>query len=307
MDVVPFGPAHVRAAAAIHAARVRSLRESVRVLPPAFEDAEVVAGLLAGASGVAAVDGGRLVGFLTARHPVPRFRRTGRTGAYVPEWGHGVGHDDPDAVYRAMYAAVTPEWGRAGCDVHAVTVLATDRAATDAWFRMGFGMLLTDAVVTDRPNGAAPARTATSADAAALAALDREHVHHYALPPTSMVPPEPMDEPAWRVFLDAGRGVASIVDHDGGAAGFMRFSDEHGGAALSAADGGAFVDGAYVRHDQRGRGLAGALLAAGLDELDRRGVTHVAVDYETTNPQAAAFWPRWTTPVCRSLQRILER
>jgi ribosomal protein S18 acetylase RimI-like enzyme len=306
VDVVAFGPEHVRLAAAIHAARFRRLRGTVPALTATFEDEDTTADLLADMAGVAAVEHGHLVGYLTARGPIARFRGTDRTGAHVPEWGHGVIHDDPAPVYRSMYAAAATAWAGHGCEVHAVSILAGDRAATRTWFEMGFGMLLVDAVVTARPPVAAPARPAAPHDAGALAALDREHVLHYGLPPTSMVPPDPMDETTWRAFLGRGRFGASIVERHGEPVGFMRFTHDHGGASLTAADGGAFVDGAYVRPGLRGRGLASALLASGLDELAARGVVHVALDYESTNPAARAFWPRWSTAACVSLQRITE-
>lgn len=306
MDVVPFGPEHVRSAAACHAAAVRWQRELVPELPGALEEEDVVADLLDGAVGVAAVEAGRLVGYLTARRPIPRFRRTSRTAAFVPAWGHGVVHDDPEPVYRAMYRAASRDWAGAGCGVHAISVLDVDGDVTDVWFAMGFGELVVDAVVTDRPSTAAPARMATTDDAEGLARLDREHVLHYSLPPTSMIAPPAMDAAGWAAHLARDRYGASVVEQDGRIAGFMRFSDRHGGADLTRDAGGAFIDGAYVRPDLRGRGLASALLAAGLDALARRGVTRVALDHESVNPSAAAFWPRWSAPVCHSLQRILE-
>jgi hypothetical protein len=44
-----------------------------------------------------------------------------------------------------------------------------------------------------------------------------------------------------------------------------------------------------------------------MEALQRRGVQHVAIDHETTNPQALHFRPRHTNTVAVSLMRVLER
>jgi len=67
------------------------------------------------------------------------------------------------------------------------------------------------------------------------------------------------------------------------------------------------ITGAFVRAEQRGRGLAAALLRAALEDHRARGFHRCAVDFESFNPEAAAFWPRYFQPVCYSLMRIPER
>ena len=171
--------------------------EIVELGPEHGSAAAVLAGVgdgderLSAVHGVAAIEAGAVVGFLAAYAPIPRFRRTERTGAHVPEWGHGVRHADPALVYRAMYGATAKRWAALGCAVHTITILDDDRTALDSWFEMGFGMLLVDAVIdADAVLGPAPTggmvRRATPDDAEVLATLDTEHVTHYAEPPTSM-------------------------------------------------------------------------------------------------------------------------
>jgi len=50
-----------------------------------------------------------------------------------------------------------------------------------------------------------------------------------------------------------------------------------------------------------------ALLRAALEDHRARGFRRCAVDFESFNPEAAAFWPRFFQPVCYSLMRIPER
>ena len=291
--------------------------EIVELGPEHGSAAAVLAGVgdgderLSAVHGVAAIEAGAVVGFLAAYAPIPRFRRTERTGAHVPEWGHGVRHADPALVYRAMYGATAKRWAALGCAVHTITILDDDRTALDSWFEMGFGMLLVDAVIdADAVLGPAPTggmvRRATPDDAEVLATLDTEHVTHYAEPPTSMAPPAAWTTDEWRAFLEGGRYGAWIAELEGDAAGFIRFVDEHGGSDVTADPDGAFVDGLFVRPQCRGLGMARALVRGGTAALADAGVHHVALDYESINPTAAGFWPTCSTAVARSLMRIPE-
>jgi GNAT superfamily N-acetyltransferase len=57
----------------------------------------------------------------------------------------------------------------------------------------------------------------------------------------------------------------------------------------------------------RSHGVAAHLLGLALQDYARQGFTCCAVTFESFNPEAAAFWPRYFTPVCYSLFRVPER
>ncbi len=311
IEIVPFSSEHVGDAAALFSATVRSLREHLPALSATFADPTETERRLLGMQGFAAVEGGHLVGYLTSRFPIQRFRRTDRVGAYVPEWGHGVLHTDIAAVYTALHRHASRTWADAGCEVHAITLLENGPAAIDAWFRAGFGMLLVDAVRPMEPIDAPPPlgvtiRAATTADVAALAALDVEHCLHYAAPPVCMVPPAAYDESAWAAFLARPLNTAWLAENGEGQVGFVRFDREFDGSALTEDGNGVFITGAFVRPDHRRRGISAALLDAGLRHYAAAGLRSCALDFEAVNPDAAAFWPRYFTPVCASLMRIPE-
>jgi len=311
VDIVPFEAAHAPAAAHAFVTELRALRRRVPALSAAFQDHVAVTERLSHARGYAAVEDGRLVGYLTSSHPLARFRRTGRTGAYVPEWGHAVIHPNVAGVYNALHRQASRAWVADGCGVHAISILAHQPAVLDTWFRAGFGLAIVDAV---RPTSALGAvappgvrlRTATAGDAPDLADLDVEHVRHYAQPPMFMVSPPATAEEGWRRFLDTEGNVALLVEDGDGPFGFMRFTREFDGAAIMQDASGAFVSGAYVRPQRRQRGVAAALLDAGLQHLRQRGLRTCALDFESFNPEASAFWLRHFTPVCMSLMRIPE-
>ena len=67
------------------------------------------------------------------------------------------------------------------------------------------------------------------------------------------------------------------------------------------------ITGAYTRKPHRGLGLAPAMISAAMADYHAQGYARCAVDFESCNPEAAAFWPKYFTPVCFSLMRVPER
>jgi len=309
--ITPFEPAHIPAAARMFVASLESLRRRVPLLPPTLTDRDLVQERLARLRGFTAFEDGRLVGYLTSRYPIPSFRGADRVGAYSPEWAHGSLAAEHRAVDNALYRAAAAEWARAGCDVHAITLLAEDDAALRTWSWSGFGMAVVDAIRPTTPLGMpAPAhdmvRAASPADATALAALDREHVRHYTEAPVFMPPPEHLDAAAWADFVARPGNAVWLAEDVLGPYGFLRFDREFHGSSVIVSSTGVFISGAYVRPGHRGRGAASAMLDAALRRYAAEGITSCAVDFEAFNPEAATFWVRHFTPVCYSLMRVPE-
>ena len=312
VHVVPFERRHVADAAALFVTSFNALRRDVSGLSDAFADEAAVAARLADMAGFAALDAGRLVGYLTSWFPIASFRDTDRVGAYAPEWAYGVAGVDRVAVSRALYRAASSVWAAAGCDVHAISLLAGDAAIVDAWFWSGFGMGTVDAVRPMSPlDLRAPVgysvRRATAEDAPSLAAMQIEQHRHVTEPPVFMPLRTADDAGAWSTFLAKPGNTAWLAEDGSGPFGFVRFDREFGGADVAAAEEGIFISGAYVRESHRRRGVAAAILDAALRDYNDRRLTCCAVDFEAFNPEAAGFWMRHFTPVCYSLMRVPER
>jgi GNAT superfamily N-acetyltransferase len=309
--VVPFAADHVPAAARMFVDALDELRRRVPVLPGALADVDVVRRRLEPMRGYAALEGERLVGYLTAWFPLERFRGADRLAAYSPEWAHAGFGPRARAVANELYRAASMDWSDAGCDTHAITLLAGDAGAVDTWVWSGFGMGTVDGIRlveplgTPSPSGFA-VRMAMPADAAALASLDVEHQRHYSAPPVFMAPRQPRDAAAWARFLETPGNAAWLAADPDGPFGFMQFTREFNASAVVESPDGIFISGAYVPPRARGRGAGTALLDAGLRHYAAVGTTSCAVDFEAFNPEAAAFWPRHFTTVCMSLMRVPE-
>ncbi len=316
MEILPFHPDYLQAAGRLFSAGLARLRRSVPETPDTLLDSarvcDNIARITAANGGLMALEHGELAGYM-GWWLAEDFRGAGRKGAYVPEWAHAVRAEaDAARIYRALYREAAGRWTAEGCEVHALTLLADDHAAERAWFWNGFGLLVVDGVRPTGPLEAAPrtdltVRQATAADAAALTALDAEHVRHYVAPPVFMAPPAAEDAAAWEAFLARPRNNAWLALDGDTPTGFIRFAgSDYDGVELLSADTMIGINGAYVRPGYRGRHAAAATLDAGLRHYAALGFPACAVNFESFNPEAAGFWPRYFTPVCLSLMRMPE-
>jgi ribosomal protein S18 acetylase RimI-like enzyme len=197
--------------------------------------------------------------------------------------------------------------------VHALPLLASARAALEPWFWSGFGLLVVDALrplpapLGKRPPQGLTVRRAEVQDAALVQQIDAEHWEHYTRAPVFMTPHTPQSLQSYEEFLGGESNSVWLAFHGSELAGFMRFEGKSRGAADVVSDEKtAAITGAYLRPAQRGRGAAPALLEAALQHLAARGYQRCAVDFESLNPEAAAFWPKYFHAVCYSVMRIPE-
>lgn len=316
MEIMAVEKAWLPEMAALFVQNLRKLRLMIPLLPDRLENVGTVMAMLADLSercpGVVAVDSGKVIGYMLWL-VVDRFRNTERKGAYCPEWGHAAIEERKPQIYRAMYRAAATEWVKAGCQVHALTLLAHDHQAQDIWFWNGFGLVVVDALRELRPLDLAmpthfSIRQASLADVNALGTLEIEHAYHYTQAPTLMNAYEAQTASALTQFLsEPDNSIWVAMDHQT-YAGYMRFdaNSDDSVTIVSAPDTIANT-GAYVRVPYRGQRIAATLLSTALQHYHNLGYQRCSVDFESFNPEAAAFWPRYFNVVCFSLMRMPEK
>jgi GNAT superfamily N-acetyltransferase len=322
--IVPFDDTMLDAAGALLAARHRAHRVPLPALPERFEDAAVARRAVEAvwrephANGVAALAGGRMIGYLIGAWRVDDIR--GRT-AWVGMAGHAIAPETDSEVYRDCYAALAPGWVNVGCFAHHALVPATDLATRESWYALGFGQEQAHAI---RPITAADAdipavrgdvriRRAGPDDLAALRGLADIVGRHQARSPIfAALPPEMTNhwDEAWAELLADERAIVLIALRGGRAVGFTLCSPAHTrDDDLLTPDHCIELRLAAVRSEERGAGIGKLLAAPSFAAAHDAGYTGCITDWRVANLDASRFWPRrgFKPAYYRLARRIDER
>lgn len=314
MDIVPLREQHLEDAARLFAATYAQQRRAVPVLPErpnlVGEIASKLADLIAREPAAAAIEDGRLAGYLGG-FGIPEFKGT-RPGVVCPEWAHGAAGPNRAAVSHALYAALAQEWVATGKTTHAVVLMAHDREMHDAWFWHGFGMVCVDlaralaAVGGDRPAGLVVRRAAIG-DAPALAVLEKRLQQHLTASPVFLHGNEDEGVAGREAWLAEEGHAAWVAALDGEPVAFMQCEPASFGAAYTVSgDDNTAITGAYTRKDVRAQGIGAALLDEGLGWALEQGLARCSVDFEPQNAVGGRFWTRHFAQVCYSVLRKVD-
>lgn len=314
MEIKDLEKRHIEEAAALAAANYDEERQFVKALPR--EDRIPVPEALAGNGlGVAAFEGGRMVGFLCCVEPFENvFRATDVRGVFSPMGANGAVRENRGAIYAAMYQAAGAKWVRAGAVSHAVCLYAHDLELQRQFFSYGFGMRCVDAERPAEPIGWGPCpgytfEEVTGAGRGLIYPLHLAMYGHYRESPFFMNrTPETREE-----FLAGSKGEDArffAARHGGSICAYLQISHS-GETFIAAGDTYRHITGAYCLPEHRGRGVYQGLLDFAIDVLRSEGCTRLGVDYESINPAGRGFWRKYfaeyTYGVVRRVdERILD-
>ena len=298
-EILPFTADHLEGAAELLAARHRRHREAEPLLSARYEDPVVAReeigaafGLL-DASGSAAVDGSRVVGYLLG---APKNDSWGQN-IWVESSGHAV--EEPETA-RALYAVAATRWLAEGRNAHYALLPSHDTGLVQTWFRLAFGWQHTHAI--REPAAAGPVheglqvRQPTRDEIPVLARLDMVLTDHQALAPTfSSSPPDVYEERVadWEEDFDNPKFWNVVVEHDralvGSAVGCdLEVSSSHAGPARP--DSAAFLGFAAVLPEARGLGVGRALGEAVSQLALEKGYPSLVTDWRETNLLSSRAW-----------------
>jgi GNAT superfamily N-acetyltransferase len=304
LEVRPFEPSDLDAAAELLADRHRRHRLAEPGLDPAFDSPEAagpeISAALAteGAGAWAALRAGELVGYMVG---APKADATWGPNIWIESAGHAA--IEPEVI-RELYAVAAGAWVAAGRTNHHVLVPATDAALVDAWFRLDFGQQHVHAVREPPsrefaviPRSELIIRPAEREDIPVLAELEMVLPRHsQGSPVFSRLPLQPIEDaqselesdwgdPKWTIFVAEhdGRVIGSSVGCD------LTISSSH--TALMRPRHTGFLGGAAVFPDARGLGAGRALGEAVLAWSRDAGYDWAATDWRSTNLEAARTWP----------------
>ncbi len=308
MEIIDFTMDWVGQAAALAHADYEAERRQVPALPR-VDRLPDLAPFAENGLGAAALEEGRLVGFLAACAPFENaFGSTWARGTFSPAHAHGAAGERRGAIYQRLYQAAAAKWVARGVASHGIALYHHDEAALRAMFTYGFGQRCVDAVRGMEPIPAPPCPGYTfgeleEARAGEAEPLRRMLAAHMGQSPCFMkklpAPAEgegPASHRGERVFAawQGGRMAAVIACRRGG---------EHFAAA---APGVAHICCAFCLLQHRGRGVYQNLLNCLISTLGREGYTTLSVDYESINPAAQGFWGKYFQPYTAGVVRRVD-
>ena len=312
LKIIPFREEHLQDAARLVSDRYQRLREQVPDLPQRYSKVSSLVPLLQdilkpGIPGVAAIQGNRLVGFLTGWH-MPDFR--GKRSIYSPEWANAAVLDDSARIYEALYSRISGDWLAEKYSAHYLSIFPNDLQALQQWNWLGFGMFSVDALRALDPITTGEAgvqiRRAALQDVDRVMALQDELWEYMKSPPIFFLSKR-YDRKYYEEWLQDPEKVVWLACSQNEPLAFMRMGPADNDVCTIIVDEKTTsIYAAFTREPARRGGIATALLAHALEFAHDCGYERCAVSFEPMNPLGSRFWLRYFQPVCYSFLRNIN-
>lgn len=267
--------------------------------------------------GVAALEDGKLVGYLCAVSPFSNcFRSTDAVGVFSPLGANAAVSQNRAKIYAAMLQAAAARWTAAGASSHALCLYAQDAAAQRQGFFYGYGLRCMDAIQRLHPDHApdlfakvpAPCRCRRLPyqDFARAFSLQTQLDEHMAQSPTFIRRPSlTLDE--FRQAAKSQQAQYFLAETPAGEpVAYLRVSPLDGETFIRRQPGYIHIDGMYCLPAWRGTGTAAALLQYAAQDLYAQGYAWLGVDFESINPAGHGFWRKYFQIYTHSLTRRID-
>ncbi|MFO7618103.1 MAG: GNAT family N-acetyltransferase [Thermoplasmata archaeon] len=314
MKIDVLEQSHLEEACELFSASYRRQREFVPILDEATGTPGTVLSKLRDClkknPGVAAFDGGKLVGFMAGFY-IDEFLSPNR-GAYCSEWAHASADENAFEIYRVMYKEIGQRWVQDGGLTHAINCMEHACEAQKALIWSGFGGICFDAMRPVERIGMEPPEgirisLIRKKDIPAWLPMVEASARHLAESPSFIPHLESETSENLLHFLGQPGNLAWMAWKDDETIGYMQVTPVGSGAAWVVNGERKFaINGAYIRPEFRGNGIARSLLSAIMDWGVEQGCVRCSVDFEATNLEACHFWLKHFKPVCRSFVRRLD-
>jgi ribosomal protein S18 acetylase RimI-like enzyme len=304
---------HLDDAALLVSKRYRRLYEQEPHLPNSYAEVNNLLPLLrkilnASGTGVAAIRGVQLVGFLTGWQ-MPSFR--GRRSTYSPEWANAADMEDSPRIYEEMYSHLAGAWVADKYVAHYISLLPNDVNALMAWHWMGFGMISIDAI---RGLDSIPSYDENvQIRRAELQELEQvielhEALWQYAKGTPIFLLSEKKDRSYYEEWLRNPDKVTWLAYWKEEPVAFMRLGPADTDACTIIFDEKTTsIYSAFTKKKVRREGIATALLDHALKSARASGYERCAVNFEPMNLIGARFWLKYFNPICFSVVRHIDQ
>jgi len=260
--------------------------------------------------GVAAFDGGELIGFLCG-HGVweNAWGIQGLRNVFSPMHANGSIPENRAKIYARLYQAAGEKWARVGAASHGICLYAHDVESQAQFFRYGFGMRCIDAIRWMDEISMSSCDGYTFVELAPeelseIYPLHKLHVRGYIESPFFLLR-EPGDEAKYLEEAARNQSIYFASRYQGQTVAYI-LAELHGETLIKNTPGYLHCNGAYCLPEHRGRGISQVLLRLLVNKLKSKGYTRLGVDFESINPSGSGFWLKHFTAYTHSVVRRID-
>ena len=270
------------------------------------------------ALGVAALAGSRLLGFIACCNPWDGAFDSNARGTFTPVHAHGCVRENRARIYERMYQSMADKLVKQGVLYHGIALYAHDVEAITAYFHNGFGQRCSDAM---RRMELIPGITPTegivfeelpAGEARQVRKLRRQLKNHMGESCCFMCTSEEEFEVWVQKRENNGNRIFVAKEKKEGVEGeqlpfaFLEICDE-AETFVTELTTVKNICGAFCMPEYRGRQIYQNLINYAVEVLKTEGYQYLGVDYESFNPTAQHFWPKYFEPyTCSVVRRIDE-
>lgn len=308
MRILDFEMKHVEDARLIAFANYIEEREHVSILP-AVDSIPDLEQFASHGLGVAAIDEGRLVGFLGCYEPRENAFNSKANGVFSPIHAHGSVKENRSMIYKRMYQAAAEKWVKNNIAYHAVALYAHDFESINAMFTYGFGLRCVDAI---RPMEGLELQFCDGIHFGELAKEDVMEIRemrqmlseHMGNSPCFMHSTQE-EFVRWLARAEA-RNTRLFVAREGEKPiAFVEISSS-GENFITVDPSMCNICGAFCLPEYRGKNVYQNLLNFTILKLKAEGYKILGVDFESINATANAFWLKYFTAYTNSVIRRID-
>ena len=310
MHIVDFKAAHIEQAVQIAKRNYEAERRFVPALPP-VEQWPDLQPFTENSLGVAALDGGDVIGFLCGYGVWDNaWGIQGLRNVFSPMHANGTVPENRAKIYARLYQAAGEKWAHAGAASHGVSLYAHDAQGQAQFFRYGFGMRCIDAIRL-MDSIAAPLcegytfSELTSDDLAEVYPLDKLHVRGYIESPFFMFREPVGNEAEFLEETARNQSIYFAARYQGQAVAYI-CAELDGETFIQDTPGYLHCKGLYCLPEHRGKGISQNLLNLLVQKLKILGYTRLGVDFESINPSGSGFWLKHFTAYTHSVVRRID-
>lgn len=259
--------------------------------------------------GVAAIENGKLIGYLCCYTPWDNFFGTSR-GTFSQVHSHGAVKNNRGEIYSRMYQAAAGTWVEKGILSHAFGVYSHDRETLESFIWNGFGyrtvdaMMLLESIETVSANVECKFSELDKDRYAEIHPMQNKLIGHLNASPMFIAYKE-IDEEYFLQTVKKQNARLFTAEIQGKIISYIKITED--GESFVGDDPGVInICGSYMEEEYRGSGIYINLLSFMIEALKAENYTRLGVDFETFNPAARGFWMKYFTSYIYGVTRRID-